>query len=73
MSDYKQFLTEKEKIDELLQKGYVFLSVVENLNGSTVDFYLKAENKIETVQLGTANGRKYFSTLLMVHSKNKTQ
>ncbi|WP_332691621.1 hypothetical protein [Halalkalibacter lacteus] len=69
MSDYQQFLSEREKVDYLLEKGYQIDSVTENFNGSYVDFSLKtSENLKDTVQLHiqTVEARKYFSTKLMI-------
>lgn len=69
MSDYQQFLSERDKIDFLIQKGYVIDNVVENLNGSIVDFFHPNDNKKETIHIGTANARKYFSSLLIRQKK----
>ncbi|HYK72981.1 MAG TPA: hypothetical protein VEV44_07600 [Pseudoneobacillus sp.] len=70
MSDYQQFLSERDKIDDLIQKGYLIDNVIENLNGATVDFLHPNDNKKETLQIGSANARKYFSSLL-IHQKKK--
>lgn len=71
MSDYQQFLNERDKIDYLIQKGYLINDVVENLNGSYVNFFNQDDNKKETVHVGTANARKYFSALLMKQKRKK--
>jgi hypothetical protein len=65
MSDYQQFLDERDKIDYLIQKGYRISGVKEHLNGSTVDFLHPKGNVIETLQIGTVNARKYFASLLL--------
>lgn len=65
MSDYQQFQDERDKIDFLIQKGYRISGVSEHLNGSTVDFIHPNGNVIETLQIGTANARKYFASLLL--------
>ncbi|CRK83159.1 hypothetical protein [Neobacillus massiliamazoniensis] len=65
MSDYQQFLGERDKIDFLIQKGFRIKAVTEHLNGSSVDFYDPNGNVTETLHIGTANARKYFSSLLM--------
>jgi hypothetical protein len=64
MSDYQQFLNERDKIDFLIQKGCRISGVKEHLNGATVDFLHSNGNVTETLLIGTANGRKYFSSLL---------
>jgi hypothetical protein len=65
MSDYQQFLNERDKIDFLIQKGCHISGVKEHLNGASVDFLHPNGNVIETLQIGTANARKYFSSLLI--------
>ncbi|MGP7818022.1 hypothetical protein [Niallia sp. 01092] len=69
MSEYQQFLQERDQIDFLLQQGYRIKSVVENLNGTVVEFennkVAEEESRIETLYLGTANARKYFSAKLI--------
>ncbi|MDR7001071.1 hypothetical protein [Neobacillus niacini] len=65
MSEYHQFLDERDKIDFLIQKGFRIHGVNEHLNGSTVDFVHPEENKTETLLIGNANARKYFSSLLI--------
>ena len=69
MSDYQQFLQERDQIDVFLQKGYKIKSVKENLSGAFVDFE-KSEN-VETVHVLTAEGRKYFSVKLIQQQKVK--
>jgi len=65
MSDYQQYLNERDKIDFLIQKGYRINSVNEHLNGAAVEFLNPQGNVSETLLVGTANGRKYFSSLLI--------
>jgi hypothetical protein len=65
MSEYQQFLAERDRIDFLIQKGYRISGVREHLNGATVDFVHPNGNVIETLQIGNANARKYFSSLLI--------
>ncbi|SFA90410.1 MULTISPECIES: hypothetical protein [unclassified Bacillus (in: firmicutes)] len=71
MSEYQQFQSEREKIDFLLQKGYVIHEVKEHLNGSTVVFLNPADKTQEVLEVGTANARKYFSTILFTQQKQK--
>lgn len=64
MSDYQQFLQERDKIDFLYQKGYKITNVVENLNGAYVHFQKNEEEK-EILHIQTADARKYFSVKLI--------
>lgn len=64
MSDYKQFLQERDRIDYLYQKGYKITNVVENLNGAYVQFEKNEEEK-EILHIHTADARKYFSVKLI--------
>lgn len=65
MSEYRQFLEEKQKIDILIQKGYRINSIHEHLDGATVEFLHQSEKEMETIVIGNANARKYFSSLLI--------
>ncbi|WP_312469521.1 hypothetical protein [Neobacillus sp.] len=65
MSEYQQFLDERDKIDFLIQKGCRINGVREHLDGASVDFLHPNGNVTETLLIGTANGRKYFSSLLI--------
>ncbi|GHH99047.1 hypothetical protein [Neobacillus kokaensis] len=65
MSEYQQFLSERDKIDFYIQKGYRIHQVKEHLNGATVEFIHPKGNVSETLLIGNANARKYFSSLLM--------
>lgn len=65
MSDYQQFLNERDKIDFLIENGYLITGVREDLNGATIDFSQMNDNKKETLHVTTANARKYFSSILI--------
>lgn len=65
MSEHQQYLAEKDKIDSFIQKGYRIHGVNEHLNGDSVNFLHPNGNVTETILIGTANGRKYFSSLLI--------
>jgi hypothetical protein len=65
MSEHQQYLAERDKIDFFIQKGYRINGVNEHLNGASVDFLHPDGNETEKVLIGTANARKYFSSLLM--------
>jgi hypothetical protein len=71
MSDYQQYLNERDKIDFLIQKGCQIYNVREHLNGASVDFLHPNGNVTETLLIGTANGRKYFSSLLIRQNQPK--
>lgn len=65
MSEYQQFLVERSKVKFLIQKGYLISNILENLNGSYVDFIHPNDQSKETLHISTANGRKYFSSILI--------
>ncbi|QHE61393.1 hypothetical protein FHE72_10385 [Rossellomorea vietnamensis] len=64
MSDYQEFLSERDKIDFLLQKGFKIERVTENLSGAFVVFKHTENKRSATLHVKTANARKYFSNLL---------
>lgn len=67
MSEYDEFAAEKKQIDEYMDKGYSIIGVKEDLNGDWLELEAPADSAGETVTLhiGTANARKYWTTLLM--------
>jgi hypothetical protein len=71
LSDYQQYLAERDKIDYLLQKGYRIKGVLENLSGAFVQFEKGKDEEIETETLHilTAEARKYFSVMIMKQSQ----
>jgi hypothetical protein len=72
MSEHQQYLAEKEQIDHFIQKGYRIQGVNEHLNGASVDFFHPNGNVTETILVGTANARKYFSSLLIIQNSGLT-
>ncbi|WP_251550548.1 hypothetical protein [Neobacillus muris] len=68
MSEHQQFLAEREQIDLLIGKGYQIHSVKEHLNGATVEFVNGEGKQKETLLIGNANARKYFSSLIVKQS-----
>jgi hypothetical protein len=71
LSDYQQYVTEREKIDFLIQKGFCIKGVLENLSGAFVQFE-KGTGKgreTETLHILTAEGRKYFSVMMIKQNK----
>ncbi|SFC70562.1 hypothetical protein SAMN05443252_105385 [Bacillus sp. OV322] len=66
MSDFQEFLEEKEKIDSLVNQGYRIEHITENLSGAFVDFKKSKEvNEYQQLHIKTAEGRKYFSVFLL--------
>ncbi|RIW28563.1 hypothetical protein D3H55_21560 [Bacillus salacetis] len=64
MSEYQEFLGERDKIDYLIQEGYTIEKVSENLSGAFV-LFSHPEKEKTTLHVKTANARKYFSNLLI--------
>ncbi|MBB6452540.1 hypothetical protein HNQ94_000985 [Salirhabdus euzebyi] len=75
MSEYQDFLHERDRIDFLLQKGYKITNVTENLSGAFVDFEKSGESNgeapRETLHILNADARKYFSAMLMKQQKEE--
>jgi DNA-binding transcriptional MerR regulator len=65
MTEHQQFLAERDKIDFLIQKGFRINHIREHLDGADVEFVHPEENIKETLKIGTASGRKYFSSMLI--------
>ena len=64
MSDYQQFLEEKNQIDTLLANGFSIQYITENLSGAFLEFKKETQGgsfETDTVHIQTADGRKYFS------------
>lgn len=69
MSDYQEFLQERHRIDYLVQMGYKIKNITENLSGAFVEFETIDEESHETLHISTAEGRKYFSVVLIKQQK----
>ena len=68
MSEYREFLQERDRLDFMVQQGYRIKNVVENLSGAFVEFEnAKGENEI--IQILTPDARKYFSVLVLKQQK----
>ncbi|WP_028400064.1 hypothetical protein [Ectobacillus panaciterrae] len=66
MSSHTEFLAERDKIDFLIQKGYLIANIRETLDGAFVDFEKQGEaEEPQTLHIMTADARKYFSALLI--------
>jgi hypothetical protein len=66
LSDYQLFLTERDQIDVLLQKGYFLKNITENLSGDFIEFEHINNKEVSgvTLHILTAEGRKYYTSLL---------
>lgn len=72
MSEYKQFIIEKNKIDSLIEQGFQFSHVMEGLDGTFIDFYkLDRTGKkiIRRLHLQMAESRKYMASLLFIKDR----
>lgn len=69
MREHEQYVVEREKIDYFIDRGYRINGITENLEGAFIEFKLNNDNteedSVETLHIKTANGRKYFSALLL--------
>lgn len=62
LSTHSEFLKEKDKIDSLIEDGYVIKKVSDDLDGSHVEFV--KDDKKETLHVLNADSRKYYSSLI---------
>lgn len=70
MSEYKIYLQERDRIDFLIGKGYKITNIVENLNGSYVEFGKDSEDdEKEVLHIVTPEGRKYFAVIFIKQQK----
>ena len=68
LSEYQDFLQERDRLDYMVQQGYQIKNVVENLSGAFVEVE-NAEGESETLQILTPDARKYFSVMLLKQQK----
>lgn len=75
MSDHREFEAEREKIDFLLEQGYIIKGVTENLSGAFLEFEYKGseegKSKQESLHILHPDSRKYFSTILVQQQKKQ--
>jgi len=67
MHEYRSFLEEKRKIDELLQSNFHIVKIIENLNGAYVTLHRlggTGDDHSATVHLLTADARRYMTNVL---------
>lgn len=76
MSDHREFEIEREKIDFLLEQGYIIKGVTENLSGAFVEFEYQGndngKSKKERLHVLHPDSRKYFSTILVQQQKKQS-
>ncbi len=76
MSDHREFEAEREKIDFLLEQGYIIKGVTENLSGAFVGFEYqgndKEKSRKERLQVLHPDSRKYFSTILVQQQRKQS-
>lgn len=63
MTEYAEYVLEREQIDLMIEKGYTIKHVKENLSGAFVTFE-REKDDTDILHIKTADGRKYFSNLL---------
>lgn len=73
MSVHDRYLNEKQKMDDLINKGYIITKVTEDLDGSLVEFRKIGETEKEILRIGNADARKYFSSLIAKQQTELTQ
>ncbi|MBD7982993.1 hypothetical protein H9649_00255 [Sporosarcina sp. Sa2YVA2] len=66
MSEYLLSLDEMKQVDAYLDKGFQVHSVNENLSGMFVEF--KRLEEVVSLQILTAEARKYFAAKLLEQS-----
>ncbi|MGP4062105.1 hypothetical protein [Halobacillus sp. H74] len=75
MSSYREFEAEREKIDFLLEQGYIIKGVTENLSGAFLEFEYQGSDpdrsKREMLHILHPDSRKYFSTILVQQQKKQ--
>jgi hypothetical protein len=68
MSSWREYMKEKESINELIAKGYRVTKVTELFDGDDVRFERVSGDgtvEIEELRLVTADGRKYLGSVLI--------
>ncbi|MFB5282499.1 hypothetical protein [Peribacillus sp. Hz7] len=72
MSEYQEYVKERDQIDFLIQNGYRVKYITENLDGALVEFEKSdelSEKKKEILNILTPNARKYLSAKLLEQQK----
>lgn len=73
MSAYNEFVIEREKIDYLVEKGYIIKGVTENLSGAFLEFEYRgidsSKSKTEMLHIENADARKHFTDIIIKQRK----
>lgn len=64
MSEYEQFMREKQKLDNFVSQKFKIVGVKEDLNGALLDLEHPG-GETASLHLETANARKYVAALLI--------
>ncbi|GGA14117.1 hypothetical protein GCM10008018_68800 [Paenibacillus marchantiophytorum] len=64
MSDYEQFQSEKQKLDDFISQQFRIVHVKEDLSGAWLDMQHPG-GETATLHLTTANARKYVAVILI--------
>ncbi|WP_339146996.1 MULTISPECIES: hypothetical protein [unclassified Sutcliffiella] len=76
MSDYQQYIAEKDKIDFFINKGFRIKDVEENLEGAFLVLEMNDGKKDipheETLHIKHADSRKYFASLLIRQQRQES-
>ena len=68
VSEYQQYLKERDLVDYYIQTGYQIKNITEDLSGAYVHFEKNdssGEKEFETIHILTPAARKYFSVRLI--------
>jgi|GEM_PF-3141508 len=70
LPDYTVYLTEKQKIDDLISKGYKIISAKSSFDGDIVVFEHKKLTPTQvTIIITNPDSRKYYTSLYIEHLK----
>ena len=76
MSEYQQYLKERDLVDYYIQKGFQIKNITENLSGAFVHFEKNngsGEKELETIHIVTPAARRYFSVKLIQQTNKDLQ
>ncbi|MBU9712024.1 hypothetical protein KS419_09760 [Bacillus tamaricis] len=66
MSEYQEYITEREKFDFFMEQGFKIIEVNESLSGDIVKLKLEEKDIVENLHIKTANGRKYYTNIMIM-------
>ncbi|WP_174614547.1 hypothetical protein [Virgibacillus ihumii] len=73
MASYDAYLSEKNQIDDFMEKGYIMTSSTGTLDGDVVEFQHKTTADKKKVRLTSPDSRKYFATLFIKQQEKITK